>query len=237
MPGSIVRRIFLSALLGGAVAGVAMAVGYHLLVVPIVIEAEGHENTGSGETEGHPHGLGTHEHEHGHGAWAPDDGMGRTISTTITSLGAGIGFALLLTACHALRGRVNWRQGVVWGLVGFVTFNVAPALGLPPVLPGAATADLEARQFWWVATVVLAGGGLAMIAFAPGYFRLIGVVPLILPHLVGAPQPEQHGGSVPAELEQVFIYMSLLANGGFWIVLGASTAYLFDRFGDAADAT
>ena len=90
MPGSIVRRIFLSALLGGAVAGVAMAVGYHLLVVPIVIEAEGHENTGSGETEGHPHGLGTHEHEHGHGAWAPDDGMGRTISTTITSLGAGL---------------------------------------------------------------------------------------------------------------------------------------------------
>lgn len=232
MPGGIVRRIFLSAILGGAVAGVAMAIGYHFLVVPMILEAESHENTGSGEAESH-----SHEHGHGHDAWAPEDGMERTISTTITSLGAGIGFALLLTACYALRGRVNWRQGVAWGLMGFVTFHVAPALGLPPELPGAAAADLEARQFWWVAAVVLTGGGLAMIAFAPGYFRLIGVVPLILPHLVGAPQPEQHGGLAPAELEQAFIYMSLLANGGFWIVLGASTAYLFDRFGDAADAT
>ena len=160
--------------------------------------------------------------------------MERTISTTLTSLGAGIGFALLLTACYALRGRVNWQQGVVWGFAGFVAFNVAPALGLPPELPGAAAADLDARQFWWVATVVLTGGGLATIVFAPGYFRLIGVVPLILPHLVGAPQPEQHGGLVPAELEQTFIYVSLLTNGGFWTVLGASTAYFFDRFGEAA---
>ena len=232
MSGGIIKRIFLSAILGGAVAGVAMAAGYHFLVVPMLLEAERYENAGSAEAESHAHGHGTHEN--GHDAWAPEDGMERTISTTLTSLGAGIGFALLLIACYALRGRVNWRQGVVWGLAGFVTFNVAPALGLPPELPGAAAADLEARQFWWVATVVLTGGGLAMIAFAPGYFRLIGVVPLILPHLVGAPQPEQHGGLVPAELEQAFIYMSLLANGGFWIVLGASTAYFFDRFGEAA---
>ena len=33
----------------------------------------------------------------------------------------------------------------------------------------------------------------------------------------------------PAELEQSFIYASLIVNGLFWVVLGVATAYIFDR--------
>ena len=225
MSGGIIRHIFLVAILGGTVAGIVLAVGYHFLVVPMVLEAETYENAAGDVTE---------SHEHAHDAWAPEDGTERTIYTVLTSIAAGIGFALLLTACYALRGWVSWPQGLVWGLVGFAVFHVAPALGLPPELPGAEAAELGTRQFWWVATVVLTAGGLAVIAFAPGYFRLLGVVPLALTHIVGAPHPEQHGGLAPVELEQAFIYASLVANGVFWLVLGASTAYFFDRFSDAA---
>ena len=231
MSRGIIRHIFLVAILGGAVAGIVLAIGYHFLIVPMILEAESYENVSSG-------GAGSHAHEqHGHGhkeeAWAPEDGTERTIYTALTSIAAGIGFALLVTACYALRGRVSWRQGIVWGLVGFATFHVAPALGLQPELPGAAAAELGARQFWWIATVVLTAGGFAMFAFAPGYFRLLGIAPLILPHIMGAPHPEQHGGLVPAELAQAFINMSLLTNGVFWIVLGGATAYFFDRFGES----
>lgn len=227
MSRGIISRIFLAAILGGVIAGLVLAISYHFLVVPMVLEAESYEDADSGV-------AGSHDHDHEKDAWAPEEGAERTTYTVLSSIAAGIGFALLLTACYALRGRVSWRQGVVWGLVGFATFHLAPALGLPPELPGAAAAELGARQFWWVATVVLTAGGLAVLAFAPGYFRLLGVVPLVLPHIVGAPHPEQHGGLAPAEIEQAFIYVSLLTNGGFWLVLGASSAYFFDHLGDAA---
>lgn len=231
MSGGIISRIFLAAILGGAIAGAVMAIGHHFVVVPMILEAESYETAGAGGGDGHAHDHGdaTATHDHGEEAWAPTDGGERTAYTFLTSIITAVGFGLLLTGCYALRKQVNWRQGLLWGLAGFASFHLAPALGLPPELPGAAAAALEARQFWWIATVVLTAGGLAVIAFAPRYFKLIGVVALVLPHVIGAPQPEQHGGLAPAELEQAFIYASLIVNGLFWIVLGAVTAYIFDR--------
>ena len=234
MSGGIISRIFLAAILGGAIAGAVMAIGHHFMVVPMILKAESYETAGGDEGTGHAHEEGAAAHDHG-GGWAPADGAERTAYTFLTSIIIAVGFGLLLTACYALRKQVSWRQGILWGLAGFAAFHLAPALGLPPELPGAAAAELGARQVWWVATVVLTAGGLAVLAFAPGYFRLLGLVPLVLPHIIGAPHAEQHGGLAPAELEQAFIYTSLLANGVFWIVLGAATAYLFDRFGSGTE--
>jgi predicted cobalt transporter CbtA len=38
------------------------------------------------------------------------------------------------------------RRGLLWGLGGFAALHLAPAVGLPPELPGMASADLAARQ-------------------------------------------------------------------------------------------
>ena len=70
--------------------------------------------------------------------------------TFLANIVTGVGFALVLTACFALsKRRINGRTGVLWGLGAFAIVSLAPALGLPPEVPGARAADLTDRQFWW----------------------------------------------------------------------------------------
>ena len=121
MSGGIISRVFLAAILGGAVAGCVLALGHQFLVVPMILEAESYE-TASGDG---------HDHAHPDEAWAPQDGVERTTYTVLTSVLTAMGFALLLTACYALRRQVTWRQGLLWGLGGFAAFHVAPAVGGP----------------------------------------------------------------------------------------------------------
>lgn len=232
MAEGIVSRIFIAAILAGVIGGVFLTGIQQFAVVPMILEAETYE-TASPSGDGHSHSHG-HSHDHGaaHGegeAWAPEDGLERTFYTLLANILTSVGFALLLVACYALRGGVDWRQGVLWGLGGFAAFILAPGLGLPPELPGAAAAELGARQVWWLATVVLTGGGLAMLALSRRLpLRGAGVVLIALPHIIGAPQPEAHGGLAPAELEEAFIYANFVTNAVFWAVLGALTALVFN---------
>ena len=226
MTGGVVSRIFFAAILAGAVAGLLLTGFQKLAVVPMILEAESYEGAG------HDHGEAA-AHEHDEEAWAPQDGMERTAYTGLANVITAIGFGLLLTAGYALRGGIDWRRGVLWGLGGFMAFSLAPSFGHPPELPGAAAAELGARQFWWVLTVVLTAGGLALIAFAPRVaLKGLGALLIVVPHIVGAPHPEEHGGLAPAELAQSFIYASLVSNAVFWVILGGLTGFLFSRSGE-----
>lgn len=210
-------RILTAALLAGIAAGIFLTAIQKLDLLPLIMEAETYEAGASQDVSS---------------AWAPADGAERLFYTTLANVITAVGFALLLSAAFALRGGIDWRRGVLWGLAGFVTFNLAPALGLPPELPGAEAAPLHERQLWWLITVALTGVGLALVAFAPrAALKGLGVILIAAPHIAGAPAPEVHGGLAPAELEQSFITGSLLVNGVFWVVLGTLTAFLFDRFG------
>ncbi len=224
-------RIFLTAVLAGALAGVFMTAIQHVAVFPMIFEAETYEVSGDegAAADGHDAAAPAHEHE----AWAPGDGLERTLYSGLTNIVAAVGFGLLLASAFALLGGATWRQGLLWGLAGFLTFNLAPALGLPPELPGAAAAELGVRQVWWLMTVVLTGAGLAVIAFAGRWtLKVVGALLIALPHVIGAPHPEGgHGGLAPAELEQAFITASLITNAVFWVVLGGLAGLLFDRFG------
>lgn len=226
----LVTRIFLAAVLAGAIAGVLMTVMQQVAVFPMIFEAETYEVAGDGAEAG---GAAVGEHAaQGTEAWAPTDGLERTIYSGLANVVAAVGFGLLLVVGFALRGTVDWRRGALWGLAGFAAVNLAPALGLPPELPGAAAAELGARQVWWLSTVVLTAGGLALVAFAGRLpVKALGAALLVAPHIVGAPQPVEHGGLAPAELEQAFIYVSLATNAVFWILLGALAGYFFERFG------
>lgn len=210
-------HIFIAAITGGLIAGLFLTGIQQFAVGPLILEAETYEAASA---------MSMPE------AWGPGDGLERLLYTAMTNVLTAVGFALLLSAAYALRGGVDWRRGVLWGLAGFIAFSGAPSIGLPPELPGAAAGPLLERQVWWVATVVLTAGGLAVLAFVPRpAVKAAGLVLIALPHVVvGAPpHPEAAEGLAPAALEHRFIYASLITNGIFWMVLGALVAFVFGR--------
>ena len=226
------NTIILTALLAGGLAGLALGAIQQFTVVPLIIEAEAFE-TGGDEGEEAAHGAEEEEE-----AWGPEDGIERTFWTVLNSMLVGVGFGLLLTAAYALRRKVTWEYGILWGLAGFTVFNLAPSLGLPPELPGDFAAGLEQRQVWWVLTVAVSAAGLWIAVFQRnGYLKLIGVGLLLLPHVFGAPHPPEHGGLAPDELRNSFIMTTLVTNALFWVLLGILSALFYTRFGGNTEST
>ena len=208
------RRIFASAVIAALLAGVVSALLQHLVTTPLILEAETFEG---------PLAVTMPEHGgHDHGSWAPTDGLERTLLSSAATVVIAFGWGLVLTALMAIKGeRLDGRTGMIWGAGGFVVAALAPALGLPPELPGSMAAELGARQTWWLLTVVATAGGLWCLAFAKaGVLRAAGLVLVALPHLLGAPQPEHLGGSAPPELAAQFATASLATALVFWLVLG-----------------
>ncbi|MBK1698206.1 CbtA family protein [Rhodovibrio salinarum] len=243
------RRIFLAAIAAGLLAGAAISVVHSFTTTPIILHAEEFEGGGH-----HDAGLITPHAQHAHmsggllkfvhsgaeahadtaGAgepWAPDDGLERTFYSTLANLIAGVGFALLVVAGMALHGgTVTPTVGLLWGAAGFAVFTLAPALGLPPEAPGSMAADLQARQLWWCFAVAGAGAGLGLLVFAPNYLlKALGVAVAVIPHLVGAPQPESIGGAVPPELAGHFAATSIIVSAIFWVLIGTLSAAFYRR--------
>lgn len=177
--------------------------------------------------DGHGHGHGGHEHGD---AWAPGDGIERTLRTAVSNVATAIGFAFLLVAVFAWRGGATWRQGLLWGAAGFVVFFANPAIGLRPELPGAFAADLLDRQLWWLLAVACsaAGAGLLLLVRRAAA-KAGGAVLLVVPHLAGAPHPEVSGGLAPQALGNAFLMATAATNAVFWLVLGLTAAVAFRR--------
>jgi cobalt transporter subunit CbtA len=125
--------------------------------------------------------------------------------------------------------RITARSGIIWGLAGFIAIQMAPAMGLPPVLPGTIGAEVEARQAWWLGTIVASSIGLWMIAFARGPFALAGVALLAAPQFIGAPQLDTYWGVAPPELSAQFVSYSLGAAAVGWTCLGFFAAWFWTR--------
>jgi cobalt transporter subunit CbtA len=218
------QRLIAVAALAGSLAGVLVTVVHQVATVPLILRAEAFEDAAasqSGQAEANADAGHTHDTEHA-GAWQPHDGFERIAATALADVATGIGFALLLLALSELYGqRLNWRRGVCWGLGGFVAVTLAPALGLPPELPGTESAALLDRQVWWVATVVLTGSGLGLVFLVrKPLLAAIGAGLIALPHLYGAPQPIVHGSLAPETLARDFAIAAMLASLAFWIALG-----------------
>ncbi|MBM3535607.1 MAG: cobalt transporter [Alphaproteobacteria bacterium] len=224
------RRIVFAAVLGGLIAGGIATAVQAVRAVPLILQAEMFEEAAGKATLQDQAAA----HDHDEDAWAPADGWERTGSTLLFNLLAGVGFGLLIAAGLALRGQGGWKAGLVWGVCGYLSFVVAPALGLPPELPGAEVAPLAPRQIWWAATAAATAGGLALILVRRGAIGIVlGLALLALPHLLGAPQPAEHGGIAPAALVREFIVVVLVTGLVFWLALGASTGAIYRRLSAA----
>ncbi len=223
----MLRRILWTALAAGLVAGVFVSLAQEIEVVPLILEAETYEAGAAPHDEAAAAAGGEHED----GAWAPGDGIERALFTFLANLLTAVGFALLLGAGFALHGGpVDARRGALWGLAGFAAFALAPAVGLAPELPGSVAADLGARQVWWLGTAVATAGGIALIVFARArWLKALGVALIAVPHLIGAPRPDGHGGALPPELAAEFAVASLVVAAMFWAVLGTASGYIYRR--------
>jgi cobalt transporter subunit CbtA len=180
-----------------------------------------------------------HEHHHDAEAWEPADGWQRNLFTLGADVVTGVGFAFLLTAAIVIFGKgADWRRGLLWGLAGFACFTLAPALGLPPELPGTEAAPLVARQVWWIGTVVATAAGLfAAVRLRNVYGYAVAVVLIVAPHIIGAPKPETAGGLAPEELEHKFVLIAIATSLVFWLVLGVLTGVFFKRYATEESAT
>ncbi len=215
-------RFVLAALVAGAVAGLALTGAQSIRTLPLIHQAEVYETAA--------HAALATDSAHEGADWQPAEGPERFAFTLLANLLAGVGFALLLVAGYGFFGPVDWRRGIIWGLGGFAAFTLAPALGLPPELPGSESAALAARQLWWIATAGGTAAGFMLVAFAPHWWwKALGVALVALPHLIGAPHPELVHMAAPAELAESFVTASIFANLVFWLVLGPVSAILFAR--------
>jgi cobalt transporter subunit CbtA len=233
---AVFRRIFIIAALAGLIAGLLVTVAHHFGTAAIIAKAEIYEKAADTAAGAPADAMPGMDHDHGAAAWEPEDGLQRTAFTALADILTGIGFALLLVSAYALSGaEVNWRKGLYWGLAAFATFTLAPGLGLPPEVPGTSAAPLLDRQIWWVATAVATGGGLAAIFLGRRTTWVIaGIALIVLPHLVGAPQPTAPASAAPESLAHQFIVVAVGTSLLFWLALGSLTGFLYKRMAPAA---
>lgn len=229
------RNLVAGALFAGVAAGLIAAVLQLVFIQPVLLQAERYESgelVHFGQAADHDHAAAGHDDAHDSGA--PANALIRNGWTLIFSALLYAGYGLILVAAMGFaRARgvaIDTRSGLLWGIAGFIAVQLAPAAGLAPELPGAATADLVARQVWWAGTVAVSALGIAAIAFgrSPVHIGLGGVL-LLAPHLIGAPEPEVLTGVVPPELAGAFAGRALAVGLAAWALLGSFAGAVIAR--------
>jgi len=224
------RQIFLAACLTALVASLGFSLYQFYFVNPIIFAAEVYEIADPIDL------YATSQAEE----WAPSDDIERSFFTLVANFLMSLAFSLLLGCAMVFSGSSSTLKGLAWGGGAYLSLFVAPSLGLPPEIPGMEAADLNQRQIWWMLAVSLTGIGLAIFAFSPRYYKGMGLILIMLPHLMGAPIAEIHGFSHPdpaavqvlTELWHQFIVQTSIANALLWIIIGATTGFLCHKFID-----
>ncbi|WP_232629518.1 CbtA family protein [Methylobacterium sp. Leaf118] len=260
----MIVRMLSAALVAGFLAAV-VATGLQLaLTSPLILQAEtfegghSHASAAQGAPAVAPPAAVTlaalivpahaHSHAHGHGdaapgetsdAWEPAPGFPRMAFTGLATLVGGVGYALLLAAVMlALRREPTPQAGLGIGIAGFLAVVLAPAIGLPPELPGMGAAPLALRQSWWLMTVAATGVGLYLIAVRRVPLTILGgLVLIVAPHLVGAPHSVDTVSSpLPPATAAQFAARSLAIGFVFWALIGLAYGWAWGLFARSAGA-
>lgn len=250
----MIRKVLSVAVATGFVVGLVMALVLHLTTTPLILKAEVYEKAAH-VSEGKSVASTTlrppsvfllaHSHDaptggaqapaakHEDSGWQPEEGFQRTAATTIATIAAALGYALVLLGLMLVaRERIDARTGLLWGLAAFAASGLAPALGLAPELPGSAAADLLQRQIWWGATTLASAIAIYLLACkSQATAKAAGVALLIAPHIIGAPHPASFESTAPAELAARFAAASLVVHALLWCLVGLSVGWLWTRVG------
>lgn len=230
----MIMRIARTAGFSGLLAALLLTLLQNFWVAPLILEAETYESAAP-VAEHHEHGAeGAAAHEHSAEAWSPEDGWQRVLSTTGGNLVVAVGFALILVALYSLREPKRappapcgaWRGSPcsAWPR----PWACRPSCRAPLPLtwgnarPGGSA--LQAQPHWAWPCLVFARHWLV---------KALGAVLLVLPHVIGAPQPEVHQSLAPEALEAQFKVASWLTNAAFWLALGLFSAWLYRRSSQA----
>ena len=227
-----------SGLFAGCAAGLFAALLHFAFVQSLLVTAERYEageivhfdtapQPAAARQEGVSHAH-DKDHAHTHATSAVAEGgvdLKRHGLTVVFAALIYCSYGLILAAGFALAGlfgqKIDLRDGVLWGLAGFMTFQLAPALGLAPELPGTVAAELSMRQAWWVGTILATGAGLALLAYGRGITAIaVACVLLAAPHVLGAPVPDGYHGVAPSELGAEFAARVLGVGLLAWVALG-----------------
>ncbi|MGO9602412.1 MAG: CbtA family protein [Candidatus Binataceae bacterium] len=206
-----------TALVAGFLAGLCLFVIQRSSTLPLIHTAETYEKASSLESRSDPF------------ATEPL----RSISTLLGDVFVAIGFGLIVTGIFTVGGGGGWEFGLLIGLAGFVTFDLAPAVVVPPAVPGMEVASLALRQTGWLVAVASAVIGIILIFYLSGLARLSGLLFLVLPAvvfriLVPIPAPGTPLDSL-ALLDRAFVTRTLGVMLVFWLILGTLSGYLFTR--------
>lgn len=213
-------RLLLGGLLGGLAGGIVVSAIQAVTTTPLILEAERFEQI---ETA-----VASLIYVDGGAPAAEGLGLDRLLQTASTTVAVSTGYVLLLLGILWVKGgTIDARHMAAWGLAGFLVTGLAPSLGLAPELPGSGAAALLDRQIWWFGCVVASAAGLAAIVFGRTLPWVIGGAALLaLPHVIGAPGPEELVSEVPAEVAAHFAATSLVVHALTWIVPAALAGYL-----------
>ena len=213
------KNIFVSAVVCGAIAGVLATVMQMLLVTPLLMEAELFETGQSMHfiTDGSPESPIKHVD-----IW---EDPYRHLMTLCFNLVTFTGFGFILIAAMALfqkRGfSLSKAEGIVAGVSGFIVFQLAPSVGLPPELPGTISVAVGLKQAWWIITILSTTVGILLLFL--GKYKVVsgaGIIFIIIPHLIGHPKLETYFGVAPPELAAEFASRALAVSLVTWIILG-----------------
>lgn len=255
-------RVLSAGLLAGLFAGLAIAILQNFTTTPLIIEAEKFENASSAETARSfqrqhvlqtggiagdaklflTHGSEKHA-EDGASAdneWGPEDGFERIAFTSATTIAISIAFAFLILGGLLISGTpITEQNALAWAAGGFITTGLAPALGLPPELPGMAAADIVTRQTWWLGTAAATATAIWLFLYKPTtVFRAVAIVLLCAPHIIGAPHVgPTAGGLVPAELASHFAASALAVHAALWAATGFAVAKVWPHVAAASNAS
>ena len=213
------KNIFVSAVVCGAIAGVLATVMQMLLVTPLLMEAELFETGQSIHfiTDGSPESPIKHVD-----IW---EDPYRHLMTLCFNLVTFTGFGFILVAAMAFfqkRGfTLSKAEGIVAGVSGFIVFQLAPSVGLPPELPGTIGVTVGLKQTWWIITILSTTVGILLLFLDK--HKVVsgaGIIFIIIPHLIGHPKLETYFGVAPPELAAEFASRALAVSLIAWIILG-----------------
>ncbi len=223
------RRILLAALLCGLLSGGLLGVMQLYTTLPLILAAERLENSAAtAQPENQQQPL--------------QSSLKRNLLSMAATTIIACAYAMILLSLMRLSGRTAICYSAWWGLSGYLVFFLMPALGLPPSLPGVQYASLEFNRLWWLASSVSTAAALCMLFFARHWFKLGGILLLLLPFALRLNNPllihyDSASSEVIAELEWLqpqFIFASAASLALFWMLLSLfsslACSYYLDKF-------